>query len=52
MLRVFLGKKGIAVGVCPEEKDAFFGVPVGSVNAEMEFRPEEHFVWNTGMHQK
>jgi len=52
MFGIFLGKKGVAVDVCPEEKGCFFGVPVGSVNEEMEFRPEERFVRNTRMHQK
>lgn len=51
---IFLGKKkkGKAVNVCPEGKGSFFGAPVGSVSEEIEFRPEEHFVWNTRMHQK
>lgn len=34
------------------KRDAFFGIPVGSVNEEMEFRPEDRFVRNTRMHQK
>lgn len=35
-----------------KKRVAFFGVPVGSVNEEMEFSPEERFVRNTRMHQK
>lgn len=35
-----------------KKRDAFFGVTVGSVNEEIEFRPEELFVLNTRMHQK